>query len=493
MRDLIFDIQRFCVYDGPGIRTTVFFKGCNMHCAWCHNPESFSTDAELLFRREKCTSCGACTAVCPNGAHEIKADGTHVFDRAKCAACGKCAEVCPNDVLELSGREMTVEAVMKQIDKDAKYYRSSKGGVTFSGGEASLHFELLKKLFPNIGLDDQLDGIQSLKDSKEAYKNGKSLQAQGEDGRAIMEYQKVIHADVNHDDAQTQIQNIRTAYKEKVLSDAQSRADEKDFLGAEAILMNSADILGDDKDIQAKLEEIKDAELNNYVETLLGTAKTLADDGDLPGAVNVLQDATRSDKRIDAQIATYRNQYKQKILDAAAKQAGESRYYDAVETLQNADDILSDDSDIAAKIEEYRALYPVSLTDLSPSDGEDCSQNWTAYDANGNAYSNGLNFSLYPVIAKTVYTEYAPNGQYKRLTGTWVVEGDTSDDFIGTVRIYVDDHLQYEVSSLTVNSPASALSLSISGASTVRIEVEGAFASLRAVGYLYLADAKFEN
>ena len=125
----------------------------------------------------------------------------------------------------------------------------------------------LQKLFPNIGLDDQLDGIQSLKDSKEAYKNGKSLQAQGEDGRAITEYQKVIHADVNHDDAQTQIQNIRTAYKEKVLSDAQNRADEKDFLGAEAILMNSADILGDDEDIQAKLEEIKDAELNNYVET----------------------------------------------------------------------------------------------------------------------------------------------------------------------------------------------------------------------------------
>ena len=332
----------------------------------------------------------------------------------------------------------------------------------------------LQKLFPNIGLDDQLNGIQSLKDSKEAYKNGKSLQAQGEDGRAITEYQKVIHADVNHDDAQTQIQNIRTAYKEKVLSDAQSRADEKNFLGAEAILMNSADILGDDKDIQAKLEEIKDAELNNYVETLLGTAKTLADDGDLPGAVNVLQDATRSDKRIDAQIATYKNQYKQKILDAAAKQAGESRYYDAVETLQNADDILSGDSDIAA----------VGLVDLIEK---------KAYDANGNAYSNGLNFSLYPVIAKTVYTEYAPNGQYKRLTGTWVVEGDTSDDFIGTVRIYVDDHLQYEVSSLTVNSPASALSLSISGASTVRIEVEGAFASLRAVGYLYLADAKFEN
>lgn len=369
--------------------------------------------------------------------------------------------------------------------------RYNKGEAAYDGSYELL--DRLQKLFPNVSLDDKLDSLTALKDSKEAYKNGKDLQAQGEDGRAITEYQKVIHADVNHDDAQTQIQNIRSAYKEKVLSDAQSRADEKDFLGAEAILMNSSDILGDDEDIKAKMEELQEAELNDYVETLLGTAKTLADSGDLPGAVNVLQDATRSDKRIDAQIVTYKNQYKQKILDAAAKQAAESRYYDAVETLQDADDIVSGDSDISAKIDEYRALYPVSLTDLSPSGGEDCNKNWTAYDANGNSYSNGLSFSLYPVIAKSVSTEYAPNGQYKRLTGTWVVEGDTSSDFIGTVRIYVDGNLQYEVSSLTVNSPASALSLSISGASTIRIEVEGAFATPRSVGYLYLANAKFEN
>ncbi|MGN0478220.1 MAG: glycyl-radical enzyme activating protein [Hominenteromicrobium sp.] len=144
MKSLIFDIQRFCVYDGPGIRTTVFFKGCNMHCAWCHNPESFSASAELLFRAEKCTSCGAC-AVCPAGAHTFE-NGVHAFHRERCVACGKCASLCPNGALELSGREMTAGDVMKIIDKDAKYYKSSGGGVTFSGGEASLHFELLIEL-----------------------------------------------------------------------------------------------------------------------------------------------------------------------------------------------------------------------------------------------------------------------------------------------------------------------------------------------------------
>lgn len=144
MKSLIFDIQRFCVYDGPGIRTTVFFKGCNMHCAWCHNPESFSVQPELLFRAEKCTACGAC-GVCPAGAHAFE-NGVHYFDRALCTACGACAAACPNAALELSGKEMTADDVMRVIDRDAKYYKSSGGGVTFSGGEASVHFELLTEI-----------------------------------------------------------------------------------------------------------------------------------------------------------------------------------------------------------------------------------------------------------------------------------------------------------------------------------------------------------
>ena len=141
---MIFDIQRFCVYDGPGIRTTVFFKGCNMHCAWCHNPESFSEKPELLFRGEKCTGCGAC-ALCPHAAHGFSG-GVHAFHRERCTACGACAKACPNGALEISGKEMTAGEIMAVVDKDAKYYTASGGGVTFSGGEASLHFDLLTEL-----------------------------------------------------------------------------------------------------------------------------------------------------------------------------------------------------------------------------------------------------------------------------------------------------------------------------------------------------------
>lgn len=133
---LIFDIQRFSVYDGPGIRTTVFFKGCNMRCPWCHNPESFSSKTQVLFRPEKCIGCGAC-AKCPSGAHRVD-NGRHIFLRENCTACGICAGLCPGGALELSGREMSIEQVMDVLVRDRKYYQSSGGGVTLSGGEASV-------------------------------------------------------------------------------------------------------------------------------------------------------------------------------------------------------------------------------------------------------------------------------------------------------------------------------------------------------------------
>ncbi len=138
MKHLITDIQRFSLNDGPGIRTTVFFKGCNMHCTWCHNPETLSADADILQYPAKCIGCGKCFAVCPSGAQTV-VDGKHTIDREKCIKCGKCTEVCYAEALVKSGKEMTVEDIMFHIRQDKAYYDASGGGVTLSGGEVLCH------------------------------------------------------------------------------------------------------------------------------------------------------------------------------------------------------------------------------------------------------------------------------------------------------------------------------------------------------------------
>lgn len=126
------EIQRFCMHDGPGVRTTVFLKGCPLRCVWCHNPEMQKNDRELLFSAEKCIGCRAC-AVCKNGAHTFNG-GEHVINRGKCAVCGECEEVCPTSAVSLCGTDMTVGGIMEQIKKDSAFYGRS-GGVTLSGGE----------------------------------------------------------------------------------------------------------------------------------------------------------------------------------------------------------------------------------------------------------------------------------------------------------------------------------------------------------------------
>ena len=126
----IFDIQRSSYVDGPGIRTTVFFKGCNLHCAWCHNPESQSPTPQMLFYRSKCTGCGKCREKCPNALE-------------KCELCGNCTIYCPHDAREICGEEYTVDGVLKEILKDKVLYENSGGGVTFSGGECMLQIDFL--------------------------------------------------------------------------------------------------------------------------------------------------------------------------------------------------------------------------------------------------------------------------------------------------------------------------------------------------------------
>lgn len=141
----IFDIEKFATHDGPGIRTVVFMKGCPLHCKWCHNPESWSPLAQILFDPQRCTSCARCQAICPNAAHTINGI-KHIYNRGICVACGKCADKCLNEALELCGRTYTTDEVLEEVLKDKLFYDNSGGGITLSGGEPLSHKEFTLEL-----------------------------------------------------------------------------------------------------------------------------------------------------------------------------------------------------------------------------------------------------------------------------------------------------------------------------------------------------------
>ena len=176
MDGIIFDIQRFAVHDGPGIRTTVFLKGCSCRCGWCHNPESMARKPQLEFYPARCVSCGKCFSACPEGAHILAGGdldagkgggagggalsgenggggarafaggGEHTIDREKCTGCGICAVGCYSEALVIKGRRASVEEVMRTVLDDAAYYQNSGGGVTLSGGEPALQSRFAAEL-----------------------------------------------------------------------------------------------------------------------------------------------------------------------------------------------------------------------------------------------------------------------------------------------------------------------------------------------------------
>jgi len=148
---LIFDIRRYSINDGPGIRLTLFFKGCPLSCLWCHNPESISPHQQKMFNSGRCIACGECVKVCPRDALQLSAAGL-IADPLACALCGQCAQVCPARAIEMVGRTYDIAELMEMVDRERIFFEESGGGVTISGGEPLLHPSYLLQLLKACGL-----------------------------------------------------------------------------------------------------------------------------------------------------------------------------------------------------------------------------------------------------------------------------------------------------------------------------------------------------
>lgn len=160
MHGQVFNIQRFSIHDGPGIRTSVFLKGCNLNCHWCHNPESRLPKQEIQYFPQKCQLCLKCIEVCPNGAHYFDATGEKIYDRSRCDLSGECVEHCLHDALVFVSEMMSVAQVVSIVMKDSDYYRNSQGGLTISGGEPLLQRHFVEAIFTetkSLGVHNALD------------------------------------------------------------------------------------------------------------------------------------------------------------------------------------------------------------------------------------------------------------------------------------------------------------------------------------------------
>jgi pyruvate formate lyase activating enzyme len=153
MHGIIFDIKRYAIHDGPGIRTTVFFKGCPLACPWCHNPEGIDPSPQVVYRKSKCIGCLECVDACPEKALSAGPDGI-MTDDALCNLCGTCVNVCPAAARELVGENKNVESLMHIIRKDVPFFDTSGGGVTFSGGEPLMQAEFLLAMLKACGKED---------------------------------------------------------------------------------------------------------------------------------------------------------------------------------------------------------------------------------------------------------------------------------------------------------------------------------------------------
>ena len=185
-RGLVFDVQRFSIDDGPGIRTLIFMKGCPLNCLWCCNPESQSPKQEIMVTSSKCIGCGRCVKVCPTGA---AAEKDLLTARKMCIVCGKCVDACPSTSRQMVGHFMSVDKLMEEIEKDIPYYRLSGGGITVSGGEPLMQWDFTVELLKRC----QMEGIHSSLETS-GYTNWRIFER-------MLKYVDLVLYDIKHIDS----------------------------------------------------------------------------------------------------------------------------------------------------------------------------------------------------------------------------------------------------------------------------------------------------